>query len=428
MTRRGCDTEQGAVVLIADRSWDGLADRPSGRTEVAVRDGRVAEVGPTVDRVGADVVELGDRMLLPGLIDCHIHTTVDPSRLLRAFASDGSAAIALSALPVLRNLLHRGFTTIRDLATFAAEPVTLYLRDAIARGHIVGPRMIVAPYLISARGAHGDASTLLASHFDREIGALADGADEITRRVREKIRAGADWIKFGATGGFATPSDDPTQTTYTQEEMNALVATARDLGIPCTPHAYGDEGVSRAVTAGVRSIEHGNLASASTLAQMTERGVFLVPTQFMVLDALDHLDDDSYWEGKDPAERVKFTRYADQLRESAHNVAASDVRIAFGTDAGMFPHADNWREFPAMVKTGIATVRALRAATSVAADLLDRPDLGRLRSGATADLIALPADPFDDITAVADIDFVMQKGTVHRAPTPGVAGKPPTGR
>lgn len=402
------------VVLVADRCWDGVAEAPSGHTEVVVRDGRIAEVGERVDRGSGRVVELGDRMLLPGFIDCHIHTTVDPSALLTAFVSDPGTVIALRTLPVLRDLLDRGFTTVRDLATFAVEPITLYLRDAVARGLITGPRMLVAPHLISARGGHGDLSTLLAPEYRREIGVLAEGPAAITHAVREEIRAGADWIKFGATGGFGTPTDDPGRATYTQEEMDALVAAATDLGVPCTPHAYGDEAVARAVRAGVRSIEHGNLASAETLAMMQQRGVYLVPTQFMVADALDHLDDESYWQGKDPAERQKFGHYADQLHDSARNVAASEVRIAFGTDAGMFPHHQNWKEFPAMVGTGISPLRALRAATSTAADLLQRPDLGRIQPGATADLIALPGDPFDDIEATGSVDFVMHSGAIHR--------------
>lgn len=402
------------MVLVAERCWDGTADRPSGHTEVVIREGRITEVGPSVDRGSAEVVELGDRTLLPGFIDCHIHTTVDPADLLGAFASDSGTEIALHALPVLRDLLDRGFTTIRDLATFTIEPITLYLRDAVAAGLVTGPRMLVAPHLISARGAHGDVSTLLSPDLGREIGVLADGVAAVVRAVREEIRAGADWIKFGATGGFGTPTDDPGQATYTQDEMDALVAAAADLGVPCTPHAYGDEGVARAVRAGVRSIEHGNLASARTLSLMQQRGVFLVPTQFMVIDALNHLDDDGYWQGKDPAEREKFDRYADRLRESARNVADSDVQLAFGTDAGMFPHNQNWREFPTMVQTGITPLRALRAATSVAADLLERPDLGRIRCGATADLIALSDDPFDDIEATGTVEFVMHAGTVHR--------------
>ena len=411
------------IVITADRSWDGTADETGGPVEVLVEDGKIKEVGTRVTRrADAGLVALGDRTLLPGFIDCHVHSTINPFDMLRPAAGQSPAQVALYGVTTLRTILDHGFTTVRDLATVAADPVTVHLSEAVDAGDIVGPRMIVAPHLLAARGGHGDFSGLLDPGLGSELGLLADGPDQIAGAVRREARSGAKWIKFGASGGFATPSDDPTQTTYSQEEMDALVATARDLGLPCTPHAYGDESVRRAVRAGVRSIEHGNLASGRTLDLMRERGVFLVPTQFMVMDGVDHIDDDAYWTGKDPAERRKFTTYADRLRECARILAASDVKIAFGTDIGMFPHAQGWREFTALVGNGISPARALRAATSTAAELLDRPDLGRLAAGCAADLIAMPADPLDRIEAVAGVDFVMTGGRVHRTPDVAQAG------
>ncbi|PPI91261.1 amidohydrolase family protein [Nocardia nova] len=403
------------MVVVAGRCWNGLSEHSAGPTQVLVRHGRIVDVAARVDDRGADIIDLADRTLLPGFIDCHVHTTMDPSRIMDAVVSDPATVTALNALPTLKTLLHNGFTTVRDLGAFTAEPITIYLRNAVAARLLTGPRLVVAPHFISARGGHGDFSSLLDPQIGTELGALADGPVEIASLVRRDVRAGADWIKFGATGGFGSPSDDPGQALYSQDEMDTLVATARDLGVPCTPHAYGDEGISRALEAGVRSIEHGNLASAATLKSMEQYGVFLVPTQYMVIDAVNHLDDDTYWVGKSPAERKKFSRYEEQLRESARNVAASKVNVAFGTDAGMFPHAENWREFPTMVSTGITPLRALRAATSVAAGLLQRPDLGRIEAGATADLIALADDPFSDIEATGAVEFVMQSGIVHRA-------------
>ncbi|MFI7194107.1 amidohydrolase family protein [Nocardia nova] len=393
-----------------------MSEHSAGPTQILVRHGRIVDVAAKVDDRGADIIDLADRTLLPGFIDCHVHTTMDPSRIMDAVVSDPATVTALNALPTLKTLLHNGFTTVRDLGAFTAEPITIYLRNAVAARLLTGPRLVVAPHFISARGGHGDFSSLLDPQIGTELGALADGPVEIASLVRRDVRAGADWIKFGATGGFGSPSDDPGQALYSQDEMDTLVATARDLGVPCTPHAYGDEGISRALEAGVRSIEHGNLASAATLKSMEQYGVFLVPTQYMVIDAVNHLDDDTYWVGKSPAERKKFSRYEEQLRESARNVAASKVNVAFGTDAGMFPHTENWREFPTMVSTGITPLRALRAATSVAAGLLQRPDLGRIEAGATADLIALADDPFSDIEATGAVEFVMQSGIVHRAP------------
>ncbi|EUA08828.1 amidohydrolase family protein [Mycobacterium xenopi 4042] len=246
--------------------------------------------------------------------------------------------------------------------------------------------------------------------------AAADGCDEIRTRVRQEIRAGADWIKFAATGGFASPSDDPGQATYSQEEMDVLVATAADLGVPVTPHSYGDEGIQRAVRAGVRSIEHGNLASADTLRMMEDAGVFLVPTQYAIVSGARRGEDDPVWAAMPEYAKRKARKYRGALLDAAERVAASNVRIAFGTDAGMFPHQDNWREFPTMVSTGISPLRALQAATSVAAELLQLDDLGVIAEGKIADLIAMPGDPFTDIEVTGQVDLVMKEGVIYKDP------------
>lgn len=284
--------------------------------------------------------------------------------------------------------------------------------------------MMVAPHLISARGGHGDFSGMVTDQYQgccrpMEL-ASADGRDEIRTRVRQEIRAGADWVKFGATGGFASPSDDPGHATYSQEEMDVLVATAADLGIPVTPHSYGDEGIRRAVRAGVRSIEHGNLASAQTLRMVEDSGVFLVPTQYTILSGARRDETDPLWAALPEYSRRKIQKYRGPLLDAAEAVAASNVRIAFGTDAGMFPHQDNWREFPMMVSTGITALRALRAATSVAAELLRLDDLGVIAEGKIADLVAMPGDPLTDIEVTGQVDFVMKDGVIYKDPT-GIA-------
>lgn len=400
-------TGNNSLLVVADRFWDGISDRPSGRTAVLVSGRHVEDVAPARTPGAAEVIDLGDRTLVPGFIDCHVHVVPDLP------PGTSISAQTLTALTTLRTLLGNGFTTVRDLGC-ASPSITVDLQHAQRDGVVDGPRMVVAPRIISARGGHGDKSAGLAERFGMELGALADGVDEVTRAVRTEARLGADWIKFAGTGGFGSEHDDPERVTYSRAEVDALVATAHDLGKPVAVHAFTDEGIRRAVHAGVRSVEHGSLASPATLTALADKGVWLVPTKVVPVECLRHLHDDHFWADKPGHLRDTLRTHADRLHECAAHAAGSAVRIAFGSDASVLPHRDNWREFPAMVSTGISPLRALRAATSEAAALLATPDRGTIRAGALADLIAMPGNPFDDIDCTGSVDFVMQSGRVMR--------------
>ncbi|WP_179891826.1 amidohydrolase family protein [Streptomyces sp. sk226] len=341
--------------------------------------------------------------LLPGFIDCHVH-------LLDESAETGPAAYqTLTAVPVLRTLLHNGFTTVRDLGS-AHLPLNVSLRDAVEDGLVEGPRILAAPNILSPPGGHGDKKPDLAQRYGHRIGTLAQGVEGLRSAIREQARAGADWIKFAGGGGFSSPVDSPTSTSYSRVEMHTIVATADDLGLPCAAHVFTDRAVLRAVAAGVRSVEHGCFATPPTYRAMEKAGTFLVPTQYVQSYFLDLLDDDAFWDDSSAVMRESYREHAEALREGLLRPARTDVKMAFGTDAGMFPHADNWREFPTLIGNGYTALRVLRAATSVAADLLGRPDLGTLTPGAVADLVALEGDPFRDMTAVARVRHVIQRG------------------
>ncbi|MFE5729604.1 amidohydrolase family protein [Streptomyces sp. NPDC056528] len=398
------------LVLRSGLFWDGLADHPRTGVEVLVKDGQVVETGSEVSpSAGAEVIDLPECTLLPGLIDCHVHLADEGAD------SDSVPYQVLTALPALRALLANGFTTVRDLGS-AHQPLNVALRRAVEEHLVEGPRVVAAPNILSPRGGHEDKAPILTQRYGVQIGTVADGPDEIRRMVRRQARDGADWIKYAGSGGFSSPADSPTHLSYAQDEVDVLIATARDLDLPCAVHAFPDEAVQRAVRAGVRSVEHGTLATDETYALMRQHGAFLVPTQYCQRRFLDHLDDDEFWQGQPASTRRTYQALADPMREGLLRQARADVSLVFGTDAGMFPHTDNWREFPTLVDHGVSPLRALRAATSEAADLLRQPGLGHLTPGATADLTAVHGDPFTDINAMGRVRLVIQNGHIaHRA-------------
>lgn len=406
------------VVIRAGNFWDGISEKPLGPREILVLGETIADIGKSVNEPeGAEIIELPRHTVTPGFIDCHVHLTLRPE-LLGSFWSYSPSYKALLGAEALKTLLMNGFTTVRDCGDMDLHGFTVRdLKLAGERGIIPGSRLVCSGHMISSRGGHMNAMLSLAPDSHPWENCLADGPDEIRKVVRNEIKHGAEWVKYAASGGFSTAGDDPLQVTYTQEEMDSLVAAARDFNRPVAVHVFGDEAIRRSVLAGVRSVEHGSMVSKETLRLMEKNGVYIIPTQLMATRPARLAEDDAFWQALNaPAHmRIKVRKYQDALLEGARNIASGKVKIAFGTDLGIFSYRTNGAgEFFEMVKNGITPVRALRAATSVAAELLQRDDIGILAPGRNADIIAMPGNPFKDIAVTERVDFVMKSGTVTK--------------
>jgi imidazolonepropionase-like amidohydrolase len=401
-----------ATVLRCGRIYDGKSASLTGPMEILVDHGKIVWMSPSVGRpLGATIIDLSNRACFPGFIDAHAHLMFEPGDFDKQMVTRSSATKTMHGFANARAMLMAGFTTVRvpgdeDLAWGAPD-----LKRAVESGLVEGPRMFVAAHPLSSTGGHGDWS-LFAPEFDIHGSAIADGPDEIRKMVRTELRNGSDWIKIMATGGFLSAGDEPGVATYSEQELRSAVETAEALGHHVCAHAHGAEGIKRAVRAGVRSIEHGTFVDDEGLRLMEQKGTFLVPTWSIV----DWLNEHSKEAGLPEYALEKLERYRSKLLERRAAVVKSRVRIAYGTDVGFYPQGEAWREFVSLVKSGIASSRAFRAATSEAADLLERPDLGRLATGQTADIVALPGNPFQDIQDVSKVDFVMKEGKIFRRP------------
>ena len=403
------------LVILAGNVWDGLADAPQGPAEILVVDGKIAAVGKTVPRPeGARVVDLSTKFVMPGFIDSHIHLT-GGSKVIANLASLNDAALALVGVSACEKVLNNGFTTVRDAGDFSIVAwVVGELKKSVEAGDIKGPRIINGGHMISAIGGHFDFGGMIRNGMTMEQVSVAEGTTGLKRAVHNQARHGVDWIKFAGSGGFLSPSDGPEDLSYSQEEMNALVAAARDLGKPVFVHAYGDEAVRRAALAGVRSIEHGSLSSVATLEMLASKGIYLVPTQIAVVANARETAKGNLNMSVSEITREKNIKDAPRVLECAGNVAKSNVKIALGTDLGTYDFTVNGaKEFGEMVLNGLSPLRALKAGTSMAAELLSL-NAGSIAPGKLADLVALPGNPFDDITVTEKVSFVMKDGVVYR--------------
>ncbi|WP_460503134.1 amidohydrolase family protein [Hymenobacter agri] len=360
------------------------------------------------------VINLENRTVLPGLIDCHVHLESTPSRnSFREQFTLNPADIAFRAQINALTTLRAGFTTVRDCG---GSGVNTSLRNAVAQGLVPGPRIYSAGMAISATGGHMDETDGLSleqmEHAGRPIN-LANGPDQCREAVREQFKRGADLIKIASTGGVLDLSKDGTGAQYTEEEIRAIVSTARDLGLRVACHAHGAEGIKRAVRAGVTSIDHGSLMDDEAIALMAKTRTWYVPTLIAGKSVADTARlRPGYFP---PVIARKALEVGTKMQGTFGRATKAGVRVAFGTDAGVYRHGQNAREFGYMTETGFSSLEALRTATLNAAELLgETADLGTLEPGKFADIVAVDGDPLQDISAMMRPVFVMKGGVAYR--------------
>ncbi len=413
------DGSSSIVALKAARMFDGKSSALISNGVVLVQGNKIIDAGANVAiPPDAQVIDLGDATLSPGFMDAHTHLTSDFSRpynerRLKDLETEVPLK-AYQAIPFAERTLLAGFTTVRDLGS--DDYIDTALRDAIANGLVRGPRMLVATKGIGATGGHFDDSNgyrdLLFGREPDTTDGIADGPEAIRKTVRFQIKNGADVIKAAVSGGVLSLKDEVDVPQFTPEEIAMLVNETHRLRKKIAVHCHGDTAARDAINAGVDSIEHGSFMKKETLALMKTKGTYLVAT----LEATEYIMGKIATYPVSIQEKAKAAAAA--RSEMFRNAVQMGVKIAFGTDASVYPHGENAKEFALMTSLGMAPIEALRAATSVDAELLGISALtGTLEKGKSADIVAMPGDPTTDIHATERVSFVMKEGQIVKGAT-----------
>jgi len=382
---------------------------------IVVEDNKITQVmnGYVSAPSGSEAIDLKNHTVMPGFMDMHVHIEHEsrPKSYEERFRLD-KADMALEATVYCKRTLDAGFTTVRDLG---GSGVNVSLRNAITKGHVIGPRIYTAEKALATTGGHADPTNGVKSELKGNPGpkdGVINSVEDAYKAVRQRYKNGADCIKITATGGVLSVAKDGSGPQFTIEEVEAVVAAAKDYGMTTAAHAHGVEGMQRAIKGGITSIEHGTLMDQETMDLMKKHGTYLVAT----ISA-----------GKFVAEKAKIPGYfppiivpkaisiGAQIQETFGKAYKAGVKIAFGTDSGVGPHGSNAEEFVFMVEAGMPEIEAIQSATWNAADLLQiRDQLGSITEGKLADIIAVKGDPTQDITLLRNINFVMKNGVVYK--------------
>ena len=402
------------LAIVGGRLIDGLASEASSDAVVLVEGDTIAAVGGReIIPPGTRVIDLGSATLLPGLIDTHVHPLMLGDDYQIDHLRRSSAYKALRGLAAVQRGLEAGWTSLRTVGTADVFYAPVDVKRVIDAGLFQGPRMAVAGHYISITGGGGDINFMSPEQSLIADGLIVDGVDEVRRAIRREIKYGSDWIKLLVTGAFMSAGDNPKNVHFSAEELAVAMEEANRLSVPVMAHAHSAEGIKMAVRAGVRSIEHGTFIDAEGVELMVQNGTFLVPTMYI---------GDYYIEEMADSEAQKkmvelSAKYRDEFFENIGNAIRAGVKVALGSDFGGADPVLQTREFGSLIEAGMTPMQAIKAGTSVAAELLQWQDrVGSIAPGRLADIIAVAGDPLADISELERVVFVMKGGEIFKAP------------
>lgn len=394
---------------------NGKSKEIQSQVTVIVEGSKIVSVEKGFTKAGKDdkVIDLSKKTVMPGLIDLHVHIESETSKdaLVKRFTQNEADIAFQSTIYAKKNLM-AGFTTVRDCG---GTGVNISLRNAINQGTIVGPRIFTTGKGIASTGGHGDPTNGSRRDMMGDPGpkeGVINGPEDAYKAVRQRYKDGADFIKITATGGVLSVAKDGSGPQFTQEEVDAIVKAAKDYGFHTAAHAHGAEGMKRAVLAGITTIEHGTLMTEEVMDLMKAKGTYHVPTIIAGRSAAEYAKIPGYYH---PLVAPKAIEIGSRIQENFTKAYKRGVKMAFGTDAGVFPHGENAREFGYMVEGGMPAIDALLCAMQVNADILGMGDkLGSIESGKFADIVAVNEDPTKNIKTMEKVTFVMKDGVVYK--------------